>query len=259
MDTATINQRGIAPIKAELDRIRAMENMPDVVAELVRLHRVGIGVLFNFGARRGRQGFQPHDRGPGPGRSLAAGSRILSQDRRQERGDPAALRGAHDEDVPAGGRIRRELRAGGAHGARDGDDSRQGLHGSRFDARPEQDLSHHDQAGSGATGAELRLGPVFSSHGSAGLPDAQREPARLHQADRGGPGEFVDRIVARVLRLPPAAAERRRPCRRRSRTRLSISGAAISPAPKSSVRDRPAAWPRWTANSATFWDRSTSS
>ncbi len=51
MDTAAINQRGIAPIKPELDRIRAMENMPDVVAELVRLHRVGIGVLFNFGAR----------------------------------------------------------------------------------------------------------------------------------------------------------------------------------------------------------------
>ena len=51
MDTATINKRGIEPIKAELDRIRAMENMPDVVAELVRLHRVGIGVLFNFGAR----------------------------------------------------------------------------------------------------------------------------------------------------------------------------------------------------------------
>src|ERR1019366_6388361 len=51
MATATINQRGIAPIEAELDRIRAMENMPDVVAELVRLHRVGIGVLFSFGAR----------------------------------------------------------------------------------------------------------------------------------------------------------------------------------------------------------------
>jgi putative endopeptidase len=51
MDTAEINKRGIEPIKAELDRIRAMENMPDVVAELVRLHRVGLGVLFNFGAR----------------------------------------------------------------------------------------------------------------------------------------------------------------------------------------------------------------
>ena len=51
MDTAAINQRGIAPVKPELDRIRAMENMPDVVAELARLHRIGIGVLFNFGAR----------------------------------------------------------------------------------------------------------------------------------------------------------------------------------------------------------------
>jgi putative endopeptidase len=51
MDTATINKRGIEPIKAELDRINAMENMQDMVAELVRLHHVGIGVLFTFGAR----------------------------------------------------------------------------------------------------------------------------------------------------------------------------------------------------------------
>jgi predicted metalloendopeptidase len=51
MDTATINQRGLAPIKSELDRIRAMRNMPDVVAELARLHQVGIGVLFTFAAR----------------------------------------------------------------------------------------------------------------------------------------------------------------------------------------------------------------
>ena len=109
MDTATINKRGIAPIKAELDRIRAMENMPDVVAELVRLHRLGIGVLFNFGARADAKDSNRDDRGAGPGRTLPAGSRILSQDRRQERGDPAALRGPHDEDVPAGGRIRRKL------------------------------------------------------------------------------------------------------------------------------------------------------
>jgi predicted metalloendopeptidase len=51
MDTATINQRGLATIKPELDRIRAMQNMPDVVAELARLHRVGVGVLFTFAAR----------------------------------------------------------------------------------------------------------------------------------------------------------------------------------------------------------------
>ena len=51
MDTATIEKRGIAPIKEEFDRIHAMENMPDMEAELVRLHRVGIGVLFNFSAR----------------------------------------------------------------------------------------------------------------------------------------------------------------------------------------------------------------
>uniref|UniRef100_Q028M7 Endothelin-converting enzyme 1 n=1 Tax=Solibacter usitatus (strain Ellin6076) TaxID=234267 RepID=Q028M7_SOLUE len=51
MDTATINKRGLEPIKPELDRINSMDRMPDVVDELARLHRVGIGVLFTFGAR----------------------------------------------------------------------------------------------------------------------------------------------------------------------------------------------------------------
>ena len=207
MDTATINQRGIAPIKPELDRIRAMENMPDVVAELVRLHRIGIGVLVQFRRPYGRQGFQPHHRRPDPGRPLPARSRILPQDRPEERRDSPALRGAHDEDVPVGGRIGREFRAGGAHGARVGDDSRQSLDGSRIPARSEQDLSHDDPPGSGSTGAQVCLGPVFSGYRSAGIPDAQRQPARLHQTDRGGPGELVDRFLARLLRLPPASFE----------------------------------------------------
>ncbi len=51
MDTATINKRGLEPIKSELDRINSMDRMPDMVDELARLHRVGIGVLFTFGAR----------------------------------------------------------------------------------------------------------------------------------------------------------------------------------------------------------------
>jgi putative endopeptidase len=51
MDTATINKRGLEPIKPELNRINAMDSLGDVVDELARLHRVGIGVLFNFGAR----------------------------------------------------------------------------------------------------------------------------------------------------------------------------------------------------------------
>ncbi|MGA2267476.1 MAG: M13 family metallopeptidase [Bryobacteraceae bacterium] len=50
MDTATINKKGIAPLKPELDRIQAMNDEPDVVAEIARLHRLGLGVLFGFGA-----------------------------------------------------------------------------------------------------------------------------------------------------------------------------------------------------------------
>ena len=51
MDTAAINKRGIAPVKPELDRINAMQERSDVVDELIRLHRLGIGVVFSFGAR----------------------------------------------------------------------------------------------------------------------------------------------------------------------------------------------------------------
>jgi predicted metalloendopeptidase len=51
MDTASINKRGLEPIKPELNRINSMDNIGDVVEEMARLHRVGIGVVFNFGAR----------------------------------------------------------------------------------------------------------------------------------------------------------------------------------------------------------------
>jgi predicted metalloendopeptidase len=49
MDTATIDKKGIAPIRPELDQINAMESRADVVAELIRLHRLGIPVVFQFG------------------------------------------------------------------------------------------------------------------------------------------------------------------------------------------------------------------
>ena len=51
MDTAAINQRGIAPLKDELDRIGGMASEEDVVGEIIRLHRMGIPVLFIFGAQ----------------------------------------------------------------------------------------------------------------------------------------------------------------------------------------------------------------
>src|ERR1039458_8569861 len=51
MDTAAIEKRGLEPVKPELDRIRGMENAADVAEELVRLHRMGVGAVFNFGAR----------------------------------------------------------------------------------------------------------------------------------------------------------------------------------------------------------------
>jgi endothelin-converting enzyme/putative endopeptidase len=51
MDTATINKKGTAPIRPELDRINAMESRGDVVEEVIRLHRLGVMAVFSFGAQ----------------------------------------------------------------------------------------------------------------------------------------------------------------------------------------------------------------
>jgi putative endopeptidase len=51
MDTAAIEKRGLAPLQAELDRINGMGSEAEVGAELVRLHRLGVPVLFSFGAQ----------------------------------------------------------------------------------------------------------------------------------------------------------------------------------------------------------------
>jgi len=51
MDTSTINKRGLEPIRPELNRILAMANKDDVVAELARLHHGGVPALFVFGSR----------------------------------------------------------------------------------------------------------------------------------------------------------------------------------------------------------------
>src|SRR5262249_24774640 len=42
MDTAAIDKRGIEPVKPELDRIRKMGGLGDVLLELIRLHRASV-------------------------------------------------------------------------------------------------------------------------------------------------------------------------------------------------------------------------
>ncbi|HUB79066.1 MAG TPA: M13 family metallopeptidase [Bryobacteraceae bacterium] len=51
MDTPTIEKKGLAPLKPELERIDAMESRADIVAELIRLHRMGVPVVFQFGGQ----------------------------------------------------------------------------------------------------------------------------------------------------------------------------------------------------------------
>ena len=51
MDTATLARKGLDPLKPELDRIAAMKDMAGIAAEAARLQRIGVGVLFAFGAQ----------------------------------------------------------------------------------------------------------------------------------------------------------------------------------------------------------------
>jgi putative endopeptidase len=51
MDTATIARKAIEPIKPELDRIRAISDEEGVIAEIGRLHALGVPAIFSFGAR----------------------------------------------------------------------------------------------------------------------------------------------------------------------------------------------------------------
>ncbi|HUK19390.1 MAG TPA: M13 family metallopeptidase [Bryobacteraceae bacterium] len=51
MDTAAIEKQGLAPLKSELDRINALEDNASLIAELVRLQRSGVPVVFMFGAQ----------------------------------------------------------------------------------------------------------------------------------------------------------------------------------------------------------------
>ena len=48
MDTAAINQKGIAPLKPELERIGAVSDHAGLFDEVVRLHRLGVSVFFGF-------------------------------------------------------------------------------------------------------------------------------------------------------------------------------------------------------------------
>jgi putative endopeptidase len=48
MDTAAIEQKGMAPVKPDLERIQGLRSQKDLATEVARLHKEGIAVLFRF-------------------------------------------------------------------------------------------------------------------------------------------------------------------------------------------------------------------
>ncbi|MGB9456004.1 MAG: M13 family metallopeptidase [Bryobacteraceae bacterium] len=51
MDTATINEKGLAPLKPELEQINAITDHASLFDETVRLHRLGVNAFFMFGSQ----------------------------------------------------------------------------------------------------------------------------------------------------------------------------------------------------------------
>ncbi|HEV8580126.1 MAG TPA: M13 family metallopeptidase [Thermoanaerobaculia bacterium] len=51
MDEAGIEAKGLAPLKAQLDRIAALKSKEEMTAELARLHADGVDAIFRFGAQ----------------------------------------------------------------------------------------------------------------------------------------------------------------------------------------------------------------
>ncbi len=165
MDTATIEKKGLAPLKPELEQIAGMSIARGYRrgADPAAPHRRAGGVSIRRPA--GRQGFLTDHRHAGAGRALAAGPRLLFEDRSEIGGDATALRGAHEEDVPVGGRQRGSGGGQGADGARPGDHPGQGFGRPCVHARPRQALPHHGEEGPGGAGPSSRGTSI--SRGSA--------------------------------------------------------------------------------------------
>src|SRR5262249_39653824 len=51
MDEATVNKKGIEPIKADLDRINAISNKDQLISAIGYLHTQGVRALFAFGSQ----------------------------------------------------------------------------------------------------------------------------------------------------------------------------------------------------------------
>ncbi|MBL7717819.1 MAG: M13 family metallopeptidase [Flavipsychrobacter sp.] len=49
MDSVNIEKQGLAPLKEELERINALKNPADVMAQAARMHSYGVGVFFDDG------------------------------------------------------------------------------------------------------------------------------------------------------------------------------------------------------------------
>jgi putative endopeptidase len=104
MNTDAIAKKGLEPLKPELDRIAAMKDMSGIAAEMARLQRIGVGVLFAFGAQPDPRDSNRTIAGLRPGRTVAARPRLLSQNRCEVPRNSPALPAAHEKHVPTGRR-----------------------------------------------------------------------------------------------------------------------------------------------------------
>ena len=105
MDETSINKKGLQPLQPELDRIRAMKNTRDLSAEVARLHRLGVDVIFNFSS-----GQDAKDSNAVIGQADQGGIGLPEKDYyfrtgRQSRRNPQRICRSHQPDAAVDGRI----------------------------------------------------------------------------------------------------------------------------------------------------------
>ena len=104
MDEATVNKKGSAPLKPELDRIAAITTKDQLVDTIAYLQSLGVQAVFNFGASPDLHNASMQIANIAQGGLGLAGSRLLLRYRCQVPGNTREISGARGQNVCVAGR-----------------------------------------------------------------------------------------------------------------------------------------------------------
>ena len=226
MDTATINEKGIAPLKPELERINAIADHAGLFDETVRLHRLGVNAFFMFGSQ---PDYKDSNRTIA---NIQQGGLSLPDRDYYLKTDPKSVETRQRyvatcrEDVGTGGRAGRrgqghaqmvlDLETILAQNSTDRVSMRDPL--KRYHMMTKAELAE--------LAADFDWDGYFKAMHAPAFRVAQRQQSRFPERDCGRHREPANGGLPRVPDLPPAARGSRTFFPSRSKKRTSISGSA---------------------------------